>query len=320
MDHIRSLRVFAQVVADGSFAGAARTLDLAPAVVTRAISDLENHLGVRLLHRNTRNLSLTDVGEAYLERSKQVLESLADADAIASEFNQAPSGMLRVLCPPAFAAHQLVPRLPAFREQFAEIDLHLAATGAVERADASYDVSIVSVGQQALQGDFVIRPLATSHFLICASPEYLARHAPLKTPEDLKQHDGLLPDVSAVRRTLTLFRAYADGQPAREGLPGRVELAVRRPLLVTAQLELLYSAALAGLGVTGLPTFMAASALREGRLVHLLPEWHGGALQLYAAMPTRKHVPTRTRALIDFLVGQFGGKLADPWLAQCSAN
>lgn len=312
MDQLRALRVFAQVIAEGSFAGAARALDLAPAVVTRAVSDLEDHLGVRLLNRTTRKLALTEVGEDYLERVKRVLAELGDADALASAVDKAPSGTLRLLCPPAFATHQLVRHLPIFRQRFPGIQLELSAAGPVGAADENFDVSILSIGQQPLQGDFVVRPLASSTFIVCAAPTYLKRCGQPQQPEDLQQHDGLLPDVSAVRRELTLFReARGTIPPARRVL----KVSLHPPVMSTGQLEVLYAAAVAGMGVAGLPTFMAADALREGRLIRVLPDWHGGALQLYAAMPTRKHVPARTRAFIDFLVETFGGNQEDPWLA-----
>jgi DNA-binding transcriptional LysR family regulator len=312
MDQLRALRVFTQVIAEGSFAGAARVLDLAPAVVTRAVSDLEDHLGVRLLNRTTRKLALTEAGQDYLARAKRILAELDDADALAGAVNQAPSGGLRILCPPAFASHQLVRHLPLFRQRYPGIQLELAAAGPVDTADENFDVSILSIGRQALQGDFVVRTLAASTFVLCAAPAYVKRCGQPQQPEDLLLHDGLLPDVAAVRRELTLFR-QARGTSGETRRMLRVSL--RPPVLSTAQLEVLYAAALAAMGVAGLPTFVVADALQDGRLVRVLPDWHGGALQLYAAMPTRKHVPARTRAFIDFLVETFGGTQDDPWLA-----
>lgn len=312
MDQLRALRVFAQVIEEGSFAGAARVLDLAPAVVTRAVSDLEDHLGARLLNRTTRKLALTEVGQDYLERARHVLAELDDADALASAVNKAPNGTLRLLCPPAFATHQLVRHLPLFRKRFPGIQLELVAAGPVEVADEKFDVSILSIGQQPLQGDFVVRPLAASTFVLCASAAYLQRCGQPLQPEDLLQHDGLLPDVAAVRRELTLYReARGSGGATRRML----KVSLRPPVISTGQLEVLYAAAVAGMGVAGLPTFIAADALRDGRLIRVLPDWHGGRLQLYAAMPTRKHVPARTRVFIDFLIEIFGGDQSDPWLA-----
>lgn len=323
MDHLRCLRVFAQVIAEGSFAGAARTLDLAPAVVTRAVSDLEDHLGVRLLNRTTRSLALTEVGEGYLEGVKRVLAELDDADALASAFNKAPSGNLRILCPPAFATHQLVRHLPVFRQRFPQIQLELSAPGPVCAADENFDVSILSIGQQPLQGDFVVRQLASSRFIICAAPGYLKRRGHPEQPDDLRQHDGLLPDVAAVRRELTLFRETPGSPSANAHEQGQVQghrVSLVPPAMTTGQLEVLYAATVSGLGIAGLPTFMVADALRDGRLKRVLPDWHGGALQFYAAMPTRKHVPIRTRAFMDFLVEVFGGNSNDPWHAHVSSE
>jgi DNA-binding transcriptional LysR family regulator len=197
MDHLRCLRVFTQVIADGSFAKAARTLDLAPAVVTRSIADLEEHLGARLVNRSTRSLALTDIGEAYLESAQRVLAELDDADALAGASTAEPSGVLRVLCPPAFAIHQLAHHLPRFRKLYPRIVFEIATPGPVDAADDSFDVSILSIGQQPLHGEFVARPLATSTFILCAASGYLDQHGHPQTPDELQQHTSLVPDVSA---------------------------------------------------------------------------------------------------------------------------
>ena len=311
MDQLRSLRVFVQVVAEGSFAGAARTLDLAPAVVTRAISDLEEHLGTRLLNRTTRSLALTEIGEAYLERARLVLAELNDADTLANSSASQVRGKLRVLCPPAFAVHQLAKHLPKFRALYPHIGLELETPGPVSGADENFDVSIVSVGQQAMQGDFVARPIASSRFVLCASPAYLNAKGRPQQPDDLLPHDGLLLSVAATRRELTLFRQSPD---THAGAINRVNLVLPPAALATSQIEVVHAAALAGLGVGGLPSFVAEAALRDGRLERVLGDWHAGSLRLYVAIPTRKLVPARTRAFVDFLVQTFGGMLEDPWL------
>ena len=311
MDQLRSLRVFAQVIKNGSFAAAARTLDLAPAVVTRAISDLEDHLGARLINRTTRQLVLTEVGETYLQSAKQVLSDLDQADALTNYTNSEPSGSLRILCPPAFATHQLVKHLPEFCKRYPRIHLELATPGPVSVADENFDISILSIGQQKLEGDFVVRELALSTFVICAAPGYLDRRGRPQQPSDLMSHDGLIPAVAATRRELTLFRTVPK---TAKGNHETVTLATRQSLLSTSQLEVLYAAAVAEMGIAGLPSFMVADALRSGSLERVLPEWTGGTLQLYAAMPTRKHLPARTRAFMDFLIERFGGRQDDPWL------
>lgn len=312
MDQLRSLRIFTQVIASGSFAAAARALDLAPAVVTRAIADLEQHLGARLLNRSSRRLALTEIGATYLPRARLILAELDDADALAGAATEQPGGTLRILCPPAFAAHQLARQLPEFSRRYPAIQLEIASPGPVEVADENFDVSILSIGEQTLQGDFIVRPLACSTFIICATPDYLARHGCPQQPEELLQHAALLPAVGAVRRELTLYRQTPPGNPGQANQS--ISLALPPPLLSTPQLELLLAAALAGLGVAGLPSFLCAQALREGRLQRLLPEWRGTTLNLYAAMPTRKYMPARSRVFIDFLLQAFGGARLDPWL------
>lgn len=310
MDQLRALRIYTQVVSQGSFAGAARTLGLAPAVVTRAIAELEQHLGARLLHRNSRGLALTPIGESYLQRATRIVADLDDADTLASSASGTPKGVLRVLCPPAFAVHQLARHLPQFHRAYPHIHLEIATPGPVDAADDNFDVSILSIGQQPLLGDFVVRPLARSAFIICAAPDYLQRRGCPREPNELSGHQGLLPAVSAVRRELTLYRQTPDtGADA----VNRVTLPLETAVLSTTQIDLLYAAALAGLGVAGLPSFVAAQALRDGRLQRVLPQWHGTVLTLYAAMPTRRQVPARTRAFLDFLVATFGGKEEDPW-------
>lgn len=169
MDQLRSLRMFTHVMAEGSFAGAARVLDLAPAMVTRAIGDLEQHLGARLLNRSSRSLALTDIGETYLQPATQILAELEDADALAGAASSTPKGTLRVLCPPAFAVHQLAKNLPRFHATFPQIFLEIATPGPVNAADENFDVSILSIAQQPLQGDFVVRTLACSSFALRAA-------------------------------------------------------------------------------------------------------------------------------------------------------
>lgn len=312
MDQLRALRIFTQVVAAGSLAGAARAMDLAPSVVTRAIADLERHLGARLLNRSSRGLALTAIGETYWQRASQLLSDLDDADAQAGAASASPRGTLRVLCPPAFAVHQLAQQLPRFHGLYPHIQLELATPGPVEAADDNYDVSILSIGRQPLQGDFVVRPLACSAFVLCAAPDYLKRRGSPREPQELSGHLGLLPAVAAVRRELTLYRQAPGASPGQGEV---VSLPIEPFVLSTTQLELILAAALAGLGLAGLPSFMAAAALRDGRLQRVLPQWHGEVLTIYAAMPTRRQVPARTRAFVDFLVASFGGREADPWCA-----
>jgi len=311
MDQLRSMRVFVRVVNEGGFAAAARALDMAPTVVTRVMAELEQHLGARLLNRTTRRMALTEIGEAYLERARAVLLAVDEADALAGASATDPRGLLRVLAPPAFAIHQLAKHLPRFRARYPHVMLELSLPGPVETMDENFDVCILMTAQGSLQGDFIARRLATSEYVTCASPAYLDRRGRPRQPADLLQHDVILPANSSIRREVTYYRSQAHTQP---GQPASVTLATPPGVLISSYSDMNYAAALAGVGLAGVPTFVAEEALRDGRLEQVLPGWRLSKVQLSAAMATRKHVPARTRAFIDFLVQTFGGEDHDPWL------
>jgi DNA-binding transcriptional LysR family regulator len=311
MDQLRAMRVFARVIEEGSFAQAARALDLAPAVVTRLVADLEEHLGARLVNRTTRRLALTDVGEAYLERARQILIEVEEAEALASSSVREPRGHLRVLAPPAVAVHQLAKLLPRFHAQYPQVTIEIASPAAVETVDENYDVSILWV-RRPLEGEFVARRLARTEVITCASPEYLDRRGRPRHPRELATHAALIPPLSDVQRGLTFRRSDQDGD---ESGGESFTVVPSRSVLSTLHTDTMYAAALAGLGIAGLPSFVIEDALLEHALERVLPEWHLFTFTLWAALPTRKHMPARTRAFVDFLVEVFGGEDRDPWLA-----
>lgn len=305
MDQLRALRVFVRVIDEGSFAGAARALDLAPAVVTRLVAELEDHLGSRLLNRTTRRLALTDIGESYLERARRILAELDEAEALVSSATAEPRGHLRVLLPPAVAVHQLAKHLPRFHERYPLVTLELHSPGPVDTVDEAYDITIVT-SKQPLDGDFVARRLARTEVIMCAAPEYLDKRGRPQHPRDLANHDALLPPMSDLQRGISLTRV-SDGEV--------VTLAPHKPLLSASHIDTNYSAALHGLGIAGLPSFLAEDALMEQALERVLPEWQLYHFTIWAALPTRKYMPARTRAFLDFLLEIFGGEDRDPWLA-----
>jgi DNA-binding transcriptional LysR family regulator len=308
MDRLTSMRVFTKVIDAGSFAGAARELNLSPAVVTRLVADLEEHLGTRLINRTTRRLALTETGGAYLDRVRQILTEVDEAEAFATAATSEPRGHLRVLSPPAFAVHQIAKHLPKFRAQYPLVSIELVVPGPVETVDENFDISIVIVTAQPLDGDFVARRLARSEIIACASPEYLDRRGRPTHPSELPKHESMTPTF--LREIV--FHRFVRGQtePVES-----VSLPTARSGLSTTHIDTLYASALAGLGIAGLPSFVAEDALMEHALERVVPEWQIATQTIYAAMPTRKYVPARTRAFIDFLVATFGGTDHDPWLA-----
>jgi DNA-binding transcriptional LysR family regulator len=312
MDQLRAMRVFVRVIDEGGFAKAARALDMAPPVVTRVVAELEGHLGARLLHRTTRRIALTEVGEAYLERARQILIDVEETEALASEATKEPRGHVRLLAPPAVAVHQLAKHLPEFRALHPQVSIDLVAPGAVDTMDEDFDITIL-VMRNPLEGDFIARRLARSEVIMCASPDYLDKRGRPQHPSELVNHEALIPPISALQRGLTFYSGhFGDDEPEGDSY---TVVPSRASPLHTTHTDTNYAAALAGLGIAGLPSMVVEDALMEHALERVLPGWRLFNLTIWAAMPTRQHMPARTRVFLDFLIRIFGGEDRDPWLA-----
>jgi DNA-binding transcriptional LysR family regulator len=308
MDQLRAMRVFAKVIDEGGFAKAARALDMAPPVVTRMVAELENHLGARLVNRTTRSLALTEVGEQYLDKVRAILIDVEESEAFASEATKVPRGHLRVLCPPAVAVHQLAKHLPRFQAEYPQVTLEIDSPAVVDTVDESCDLTVFS-RRDAPDGDFIARRLARTEVVVCAAPEYLDRRGRPLHPAELKQHEAIVPPLSSVQGGLVFYRGQG-AQVESYTLPRAHHAA-----LSTNQIDTRYAAALAGLGIAGLPSYVIEDALMEHALERVLPEWRLFDVTLWAGMPSRRHVPARTRAFLDFLLQIFGGEDRDPWLS-----
>ncbi|HEX5684475.1 MAG TPA: LysR family transcriptional regulator [Ideonella sp.] len=319
MDSLRAMRVFARVVDEGSFAGAARALDLAPAVVTRLVAELEEHLGARLMNRTTRRTALTEVGENYLERVRRILADVDEAEALAQASVAEPRGPVRLLMPPAVAVHQLAKHLPRFRAKYPLVSIEIVASGAVETVDDSFDLTVMAL-RKPLDGNFIARRLARAEVVTVAAPDYLDRRGRPKHPRELADHDVLIPPLSDLQRGVTFYRGRFDEDGAGGG--ETFHAMPKRGVLSTLNTDTNYAAALAGLGVAGLPSFVVEDALMEHALERVLPAWRLQSATLWVGMPTRQHVPARTRVMMDFLIQIFGGEDRDPWLAAagCETN
>ena len=314
MDQLRAMRVYSRVVEEGSFTKAADELNLAPAVVTRLVAELEQHLGVRLLNRTTRSLALTQAGERYLERATRILADVEDAETVANLETAEPRGVVRVLASPAIAVHQLAKHLPRLRTQYPKLTIELSVQNSVETVDDTHDISILTLKQPLSTGNFVARLLAQSELITCATPNYLNRRGRPNEPHELMGHEWLLP-LSPDGNKETTFQ-YCPLRAAAQGIKPKKPVTLDQPPLAlsTPHWDTLFHAALADMGITALPSFVAEDALRSGRMERVLPEWHMMNMSIYAAMPTRMHIPARTRVFIDFLTETFGGAARDPWL------
>ncbi|MDP3614362.1 MAG: LysR substrate-binding domain-containing protein, partial [Rubrivivax sp.] len=283
MDQLRAMKVFARVVDEGGFARAARALDMAPPVVTRMVAELEAHLGARLLNRTTRSISLTEVGEQYLDKVRTILIEVQESEALASESTKIARGHLRVLCPPAVAVHQLAKHLPRFQAQYPQVTLELSSPGPVDTVNEAFDISIFA-SRQAPDGDFIARRLARSEVVVCASPEYLDRKGRPEHPRDLLGHEAIVPPLSGLNGGLTFYTgAWGDDEPGGERFTLKT---VQQPALATTHIDTMYAAALAGLGIAGLPSYVIEDALLEHALERVLPQWRMFDVTLWAGMPT----------------------------------
>jgi len=307
MDQLRAMRIFVRVIDEGSFSGAARQLDMAPPAVTRAIAELEAHLGTRLIHRTTRRLTLTDIGAEYLERVRPLLADLDDADALATAATGQVQGRLRLTGPASFLGDSLAAQIADFQRLHPRLTVQLNSSPPLQEPDEKADITFLVHGPEPLDGDFVARVIARTEVLLCASPAYLDAHGRPEHPDDLSRHQLLVPDVALVQRQWQL-RHGAGGER-------RVVPFDKTPSRITsASPELLIGAVRHGLGITGTLSLAVADDLRAGRLERVLPDWQVVSYRLYAAMPTGRHLPLRVRTFVDFLVERYGGGDSDPWL------
>lgn len=293
MDRLQTLRVFQRVVDEGSFAAAARALDLSPAVVTRLVASLEAHLGARLLQRTTRRVSLTEAGQAYLERIRPILQDLDDADAMVSTLTMEPTGLLRVQTVPALATHVLGPMLAGFRSAYPRIRLLIHVDNQLDPPIEDFDVTLLGVRDDFDAQVVARRLISGTEAILVASPAYLAQRGMPAHPRDLVHHDCLRTVEASHRQgPWRLFRADAPDDVFEADVP---------PALWSNHTDTLIRAALDGAGITSTTVELVATQLESGELVRVLSPWITGRLALYAALPSRKYLPQRTRVFLDYL-------------------
>lgn len=301
MDRLQSMRVFQQVVDEGGFAAAARKLDLAPAVVTRLVGDLEKHLGVRLLQRTTRRLSLTPAGEAYLARLRAILADIDEADALAQTHSREMSGTVRILALPVVATHLLAPAVAEFQQRYPEVLLDVHVEDAADPNVEDYDLTLLN-GVVQVHSNVVVRTILHSQAVFCAAPDYLRRHGEPTEPGQLIQHRCLRLRTPGMRlRPMRLIDPTARDR----------ELEVEVPAVLTANhTDTLLRATIDGAGISSQPIDLIAPMLKNGTLQRLLAPWITNRLTLVAALPSRKFMPARTRAFLDHLVDHAGRLVA----------
>ena len=295
MTPMQHLQAFVRTAEHGSFSAAARILGLTPAGVSKNVASLEAELGVRLFHRSTRRLALTESGERFLRQVEAPLASLQAAVGGARSVDEEPAGTLKVSMGQAFGRHFLVPLLADFLALHPRVlpDWHFD-NRQVDIVGEGFDAAIG--GGFALASGVVARELAPVHIVAVASPAYLAGRALPRHPDDLAGFDGIM------RRSSPTGRVRPWTLRARRGVEQPVPC---RPRLIFSDPEAIAQAARLGLGVALLPMPFAFAPLASGELVRLLPGWYSDAGPLSLYYPSRRMLPAKTRVFVEFVVERF---------------
>ena len=293
MDRLLSMRVFERVADEGGFAAAARALDMSAPVVTRLVADLEEHIGARLLQRTTRRLSLTDAGQTYLLRVRNILQDIDEADAVARSHTTELAGLLRLHAPPVLASYVIAPLLAEFRRRHPKIQIDIEVEASKEPPIEDYDITLLGT-DSSFDADVVARKVIESEAILVASPDYLKRRGVPRVPEDLANHECLRLKWFGARPRI--WRMWHPKHPEQV-----VEVDIQ-PMLLANHTDTLLRATLDGAGITSVSLDLVAPHLTRGELVRVLAPWITGRLALYAALPSRKFIPQRTRIFLDYLV------------------
>ena len=287
MDTLTSIKIFRQVVASGSFVAAAERMDLSTAMVSRHVAYLEKRLGVRLLYRNSRSLSLTESGSVYFDRCKTILDDLEATELELGSLDTVPRGTLRVACPSWFARQLLADKLAEFRHTYPQIVVDVSFEDRhVDLVGEGYDLAMWVARDRSLAPGLIARPVRPVSFHIAASREYLERHGAPKSPDELAQHDFVVVgnlDVMTFSRPNGKFE-----------VPLRVVLRYR-------SISGVAHAVAAGIGLAALPDILFDEPKLKGVLTPVLMCYPLEKLTLYLVYVSRQYLPLKVRAFIDFV-------------------
>ncbi|WP_244815976.1 LysR family transcriptional regulator [Caballeronia sp. Lep1P3] len=302
MDLLRSMRIFSRVAEASSFTLAAQQLDITTAQASRAVTDLETHLRTRLLNRTTRRVALTDAGNRYLARCKQVIALVDESEAEASDAKISPSGVLRMHAPITFGHHYVVPALTRYLDAHPQVRVELTLSQNVpDMLDEGYDV-FVQVTTSALPDSALVSTrICTMPSILCASPRYLERHGVPQSIEALSEHTCL--------QLVTTF--FPVDRWAFEGPNGNVEIDLPPGRLRVNSADALAVAVADGLGIAPLPALSALPSIRSGELVRVLPEWELQTMTIYAMYASRQYLDAKIKTWLAFLKEFVEGTLAE---------
>lgn len=293
MDPLDGIAAFARVVDCGSFSAAARRLNISKSAVSAHVQRLEERLGIRLLNRTTRQLSLTEAGAAYYRHCARILAEAEAAEQAAGALQREPRGTLRISAPDTFGWMHVAPAVPSFLKSYPglTVDIRLSPIY-VNLVDEGLDLAIrIGILEDSA---LVVRRLASSRLVLCTAPAYLEKHGAPREPHDLAGHNCLCADL----------QTWGD-EWRLSGRGGEVRVAVGGSLR-SNNAETLRTASLEGIGIAALPNWAVADELRSGALLRVLPGWEAPVSTIYAVYPGNRLMSKKVGAFVDHLARHFG--------------
>jgi len=295
MDRFEAMATFIQVVEAGSISGAADSLGVAKSAVSRRLKDLENHLGVELFHRTTRQMNLTDTGRMFYQQSVRIMQDVLEAELQTSQAHGTLKGNLKIALPLSFSLMHLAPAINEFIQVHPQIEFDLDFNDRrVDLIEEGFDlaVRIANLPDSSL----IARRLATIQAVICASPDYLQHMGRPQSPDELISHQCLVYNLMQDFEHWHLHDAK-----------GKLIKAKIHPYLKASNGEFLRDQAVNGLGIVLLPTFIVYQEIERGGLIPVLTKYQCPQTAAYAIYPQTRHLSQRVRTFVDFLINRFAG-------------
>jgi len=290
MNKLQAMEVFVQVVDAGSFTRAAETLQLPKATVSTLVQALETELSAKLLHRTTRQVTVTTDGAAYYERCVRILSDVRDAEESISRTRLSPSGRLRVDVPTGLASEILIPALPAFFERYPDILMELGSTDRpVDLIEEGVDCAVR--GGDLVDDNLIARRVGVINFVTAASPGYLARHGTPRHPRDLANH-----------RCVTYFSAKTGKTYDWDFLRGDERIDMPMPGVIALNDSNAYvRAGLAGLGIIQMADYLMLQHVATGSMVRVLGDWSSDPLPVHVVYPQNRHLSAKVRVFVEWV-------------------
>ncbi len=293
MNKLNNMSIFVQVVKNEGFTAASKKLDLSRAQISKSVGQLEKYLGTRLLNRTTRRVSLTETGRIYYERCLVILNDLEEMEGIAGEQTSIPRGTLTLSAPTSFGILQLQKAIPEYIKRYPQVKISLSlADRFIDVVAEGFDVGI-RIAKLA-DSSLIARKIAPCKQVFCASPDYLKKKGTPKQPKDLAFHSCLV-----------YSNTYRPDTWILHGAEGDQSIKVSGPVCADNG-DILKAAAIAGLGITLLPTFIVGPEINARRLEQILADYCPIEISIYAIFPSRRYLSAKVRTFVDFLSEYFG--------------